>query len=443
LALAELAVKSVSLGGQPMSAWSRGLRRSVVVGALLGLAACHSNTQATLLSLAVTTQPVPSGAQTGLTVSVSANVSWTAVADQSFVTITAGSSGTTSGTITFNVSGNTGAERTAHITITGGGSTATLLIDQASGLVSPTLSLGATSQEVNSNAQSALTITVTSTVSWTATSDQSFLTISSGSSGSNNGSVTFAVTSNTGASSRVAHVTISGGGLTATFTLTQDAPSGPPAVTLSVNPSTASLSADAQTATTNVTSNTSWSAASDQAFLTFVGLVTGTNNGVLTYSLPANGGSSRTGHVTVSATGIGNQILTVTQAGLTAAFSVTVDETGDPNTCSASDPQPCFSCPIKSVSSGTTANGTPAIGQILCTFNASTSSPQSLITSFNYIVVGNGELLGTASKVADPFTACGYPVGSTPTAVRLTIKTAAGGQATLDVTIHMIHVSAC
>ena len=342
-----------------MSAWSRVVCRSVVVCALVGLAACHSSTQATLLSLAVTTQNVPAGGQTGITVTLSANVSWTAVSDQSFVTITAGSSGTTSGAIIFNVTGNTGAERTAHITVTGGGSTATLLVDQASGTAASNLSLGAASQEVNSTAQTGLTLTVTSNVSWTATSDQSFLTISSGSSGSNNGTVTYAITANTGASSRPAHVTVSGGGLSATFTLTQDAPSGGNPIFLNLTPFTASPTADAQTGTTTVSSNTNWTAASDQPFLTFVGLVSGTNNGLITYSLSANGGSSRVGHVTVSPTGIGPQILTVTQAGLTAAFSVTVDEAGDPNTCSASDPQPCFSCPIKSVSSGTTAKTAP------------------------------------------------------------------------------------
>jgi hypothetical protein len=47
------------------------------------------------------------------------NCTWTAVSSAPFLTITQGASGTGEGTVQFTVAANTGAERTATLTITG------------------------------------------------------------------------------------------------------------------------------------------------------------------------------------------------------------------------------------------------------------------------------------------------------------------------------------
>jgi hypothetical protein len=79
--------------------------------------------------------------------------------------------------------------------------------------VSPTsLSVGAGS----SNS----TITVTSNVNWSVTDNQSWITTSS-TSGSNNGSFTVSLASNTSSSSRSGTVTVSGGGITRTISVSQ------------------------------------------------------------------------------------------------------------------------------------------------------------------------------------------------------------------------------
>jgi hypothetical protein len=63
----------------------------------------------------------PSGQQTGrtLTVTTGANCQWTATADQNWITITGGATGTGSGTVTYSLAANTGAARTGTITVQG------------------------------------------------------------------------------------------------------------------------------------------------------------------------------------------------------------------------------------------------------------------------------------------------------------------------------------
>lgn len=90
-----------------------------------------------------------------------------------------------------------------------------------SGSVGPSLSLPATFNSA-SGAQTGMTIAVTSNLNWTAASNQSWLTITSGSSGNGNGTVIFSIGENTGgarsAEIRVTHV---GSGLSAVCTVTQ------------------------------------------------------------------------------------------------------------------------------------------------------------------------------------------------------------------------------
>jgi pectate lyase len=69
-------------------------------------------------------------------------------------------------------------------------------------------------------AASSSAIAVTANVSWTATDDQSWLSVAP-TSGANNGSVTAGATANTGTSSRSGTVTLSGGGITRTVAVTQ------------------------------------------------------------------------------------------------------------------------------------------------------------------------------------------------------------------------------
>jgi hypothetical protein len=86
--------------------------------------------------------------------------------------------------------------------------------------------------------------------------------------------------------------------------------------TLSVSPATISLAAAANsTGTFSVTSNTSWTVADDQTWLS-VSPASGSNNGTVTVTAQQNTGTAaRTAVVTASATGVSSQTVTVTQSG--------------------------------------------------------------------------------------------------------------------------------
>ena len=75
-----------------------------------------------------------------------------------------------------------------------------------------------------SSVSDSISIPVTSNISWTALSNSpSWLTVVSPSSGSNNGNITLNATDNTDTSPRTGTITITGGGITQTISVTQEA----------------------------------------------------------------------------------------------------------------------------------------------------------------------------------------------------------------------------
>lgn len=164
------------------------------------------------------------------------------------------------------------------------------------------------------------TVTVTSNTSWTATSSANWLTISP-SSGSNNGTITAVAAANTSSSQRTATITVSGSGITRTISVTQAGVS----YNLTVNPSSLSYTADGESKTVTVTSNTSWTATSSASWLT-VSPASGSNNGTITAVAAANTSTQqRTATITVSGSGI-TRTVSVTQAGAPTAIDEEVAE---------------------------------------------------------------------------------------------------------------------
>jgi len=148
---------------------------------------------------------------------VVSNVEWTSSCDETWCTVTP--SGTDNGTIIVVYLENTGAEiRTATITVKGPGVSDKVVTVTQSGslslIVTPsnrnvTSSMGTASYEVTSN------------IAWTSSSDQTWCTVTP--SGTGNGIITAAYQANTGASSRIATITIKGSGVNnQVVTLTQD-----------------------------------------------------------------------------------------------------------------------------------------------------------------------------------------------------------------------------
>jgi hypothetical protein len=90
----------------------------------------NQSTSGCTYSVSTTSVSVPATASTGsLSVTTGSACSWTAVSNVSWVTITAGASGTGPGTVSYSVAANTGAARSGTLTIAG----QTVTITQAAG----------------------------------------------------------------------------------------------------------------------------------------------------------------------------------------------------------------------------------------------------------------------------------------------------------------------
>ena len=227
--------------------------------------------------------------------------SWTAASNASWITVTSGSSGSGNGTVGYSVAANTGAARTGTLTVAG----STFTVSQAAATACTyattpeTISVGAPSGSGN------VTVSTTSGCLWSASSGSSWLTITSGSNGQGNGSVTFAYSANT-AVARVGTLTVAGRNVI----ITQ---SGTSSSCVSLWPTEHTYNASMIMRRFVITADTScsWTVVSNTPWIKIVSGSSGTGNGMITYSVDENtSGSSRTGTVDV-----GGKTLTVIQSG--------------------------------------------------------------------------------------------------------------------------------
>ncbi len=184
----------------------------------------HFITSDCTYSISSTENTISSGGGTGsFHVSTSStSCEWNAEASATWVTITSESSGIGHGTVTYTVSPNTGASRTATITIAGQTHTVSQEPAACKYDISPT------SRTVASTGGS-YDVAVTATYSdcaWSASENSSWVSITP-TSGSGNGSVRVTVSPNTGAA-RTATITIAG----QTHTVNQDPALGSLRVTI-------------------------------------------------------------------------------------------------------------------------------------------------------------------------------------------------------------------
>lgn len=136
---------------------------------------------------------------------------YTAVSNASWITVTAGATGSGNGTVTFTVAANTGIARTGTITIAG----QTFTVTQASGC---TYTLSPTGAKIQGNAQTgSFTVNTGTGCAYTVASNDPFITVISGASGTGSGTVSYSVAVNNTGSERTGTITAGG----QTFTVTQ------------------------------------------------------------------------------------------------------------------------------------------------------------------------------------------------------------------------------
>lgn len=247
---------------------------------------------------------------------------WTAVSGAAWLNITpqTGAKGTT--VMSFTAEPNTGsAKRSATVTITAGSLMKTITVNQE--VLNPSLTVSVTTIKADVNGGD-LSATLSSNVSWVASSDQTWLKVGVGSGEpGNNISLGLSADANTATEQRTATVTITAGSLTKTIVVTQDGfmPS------LSVSTSSINVGVNGGTLDATVTSNTQWEASSNQSWLT-VGKSSSEAGDNISLNLSASnntGIDQRTATVTVTAGSISKTII-VTQEGIVPTLTVSKDE---------------------------------------------------------------------------------------------------------------------
>ena len=166
-------------------------------------------------------------------------------------------------------------------------------------------------------ADSIQTFQISSNVSWTASDDQNWLTLDKVS-GPCNATVKASAEENPFAEARKAIITISGtGAADLLITVIQEAPM------LDVSADTLLIaSQNYSSGTFNITSNTNWTLTSDQSWLTSNKLAGAGNSGITLTAERNPDDTVRTATITVSATGLPDQVIVVNQAGSNSVLTV-------------------------------------------------------------------------------------------------------------------------
>lgn len=270
----------------------------------------HTATACTY-AIAPTSLSFTSAAGTGtVNVTAASGCSWTATSNDSWITVTSGSTGSGNGSVTYSVSANTGtAQRTGTITIAG----VTHTVAQ-SGNTTCTFTIAPLNQSLpNTAGTGTVTVTAAAGCSWAATSNDAWITVTTGSTGSGNGTVTYSITANTGTAQRVGTITIAG----QIHTVTQ---SGVTPCSYAISPLTLSYASSGGLGTVNVTAaaGCTWTATSNNPWITITSGSTGSGNGTVNYTVAANTGTTQlTGTITVA-----GQTHTVTESGINCTYSI-------------------------------------------------------------------------------------------------------------------------
>lgn len=263
------------------------------------------------ISVSPTSWTVPSAATATQDITVTSDDTWSSASDQSWLT-TADSADK----VTLTAAENTTVDsRSATVTVTAASDSATATVAVTQPGAAATVSVASPTVAVTEGAAINQDVAVTSNTTWSAASDQSWLTVTPG-----EGKITLTADAiEPGAAQRTATVTVTTTAgspvVTATVAVTQTAA----AVTLTVDPTSVSAVAGGATDNVAVTTNVAFSAdvqggASVEEWLTAVASVTPeSTNGTVAVTTAANTGAERTGVVRVTA-GDKTADITVTQA---------------------------------------------------------------------------------------------------------------------------------
>ena len=245
---------------------------------------------------------------------------WTARSNAPFITITSGASGSGNGTVEFHLPANFGSSRTGTLTIADRTYTLTQLAPGAPPPPPPCIYTinPASANVAEQGGPATATVTTAANCTWTATSNVPWITVTSGASGSGNGSVAYTVAGNSG-TARQGALTIAG----QTLTITQAAVT--PTCSYTINPGSADVASGAAAGpavTVTTTAGCAWTATSNAQWLTVTSGASGNASGTVGYNVAANTGSARNGTLTIA-----GHTFTVTQAAPAPSCTFSIDPT--------------------------------------------------------------------------------------------------------------------
>jgi hypothetical protein len=154
------------------------------------------------------------GGSIRIQVTASAGCTWTATSSTPWITVPANAGGNGNGSVDLGIAANTGPARTGTATVAG----RTITVSQEPAASTCTISLDRTTQTIPAaGGDFSLSVTAPAGCAWTASSSQGWTMITSGSTGSGNGTVEFNVRNNPSGNVRTATITVGN----QTFTLSQ------------------------------------------------------------------------------------------------------------------------------------------------------------------------------------------------------------------------------
>jgi hypothetical protein len=211
-----------------------------------------------------------------------------------WITVTSGSSGSGNGSVNFRVDATTGPTRSGTLTIAG----RTFTVNQGQGC---TFSLSSTAATVDpAGGTGTFDVRTSNGCGWAAASGAPWITVTSGATGSGNGTVGFTAAANTGPA-RTGTITAAG----QTFTITQNA-----GCTYSIAPldQTVPSAGGAGSFAVTAAAGCAWTSTSNAPWISITAGAAGTGGGTVQFTAAANTGVARSG--TISAAG---QTFTVNQ----------------------------------------------------------------------------------------------------------------------------------
>lgn len=257
----------------------------------------YTVTQGESCSYAVSPAQYNVGAAGGavtFSVNTASGCRWTAAANASWLSVPSGAGGTGDGSVQVTAVANTGPARSGTATI--GGRTVT--VNQAGGC---SYALSPTSQSAPAGGGGgSVAVTAGGGCSWTAVSGASWITVSSGASGTGSGTVNYTVDPNPGGA-RSGSITIGG----QAFTVTQA--SGCSYVIAPTSQTVPGRGGDG-TVTVTTAGSCGWTAASNVAWARITSGASGTGSGAVQFTADPNTGGSRSGTLTIA-----GQTFTLTQ----------------------------------------------------------------------------------------------------------------------------------